>query len=639
MAIVPMHKVFLAGMQKERGQILDTLQHMGVVQIDAFEASEQEKFQAYLSPASYAAELNRTEDALFQIKTAIDALSVYDTSKKPLFAAKRAISRQEWAELAERAPTILAQAKQISERLEAMRSLAAQQNQLENQTAQLAAYKRYELPLDAVGTKYTDFFAGSISALFSAGELKEKAQSLAAEIEVLGQDEENIYISAVCLKTDHEALQALLDERGFRTALQDGIKSTAAAELLRLEHLKQKLEDERAQLQLSLTNEVDSLTDFKAAYDYYKSQQDKILAQEKLAQTHAVFFLQGWLPTEKEEAVKTCMQKKFPTTVLEITEPDPEEEYPILLHNNRFAEPFELVTELYSLPDSHEVDPNAVMSVFYFVFFGMMLSDAGYGIVLALITGFLLAKYKPEGTMGKLMKMIFLGGISTIFWGVMFGGWFGDLLSGIPAFAPLWFNPLENPMKLLLWSFVFGGVHLVAGMAMKAWLLIRKGHWLDAVFDIGLWYVLFAGLILWFVGFGPAVTLIGAVGLVLTQGRHEKNIFKKFATGLLSLYDITSYLSDILSYSRLLALGLATGVIGQVVNTMAKLGGNNVLGIIMFVLVLLVGHTFNIAINTLGAYVHSSRLQYVEFFGKFYSGGGHAFTPFQTDSRYVAVQK
>ncbi len=280
------------------------------------------------------------------------------------------------------------------------------------------------------------------------------------------------------------------------------------------------------------------------------------------------------------------------------------------------------------MPAPFEVDPNPVMSIFYVVFFGMMLSDAGYGIVLALATGIYLKVKQPKKTTEKLIKLIFLGGISAIFWGILFGGWFGDLLSFVPLFRPRWFNPLEDPMTLLLWSFVFGGVHIVVGMAVKAYLLIREGKWLSALYDIGLWYVVFGGLLLWFFAGTLWLFVLGLAGLVLTQGRAEKKPFKKLSKGLLSLYDITGFLSDILSYSRLLALGLATGVIGQVVNTMASLGGDGIFGKILFVLVLLVGHTFNIAINTLGAYVHASRLQYVEFYGKFYSGGGKPFVPF-----------
>lgn len=638
MAIVPMHKIFLAAMKNQRSQVLEVLQRAGVVQIEDFVPSEREAFSAYLEKDSVLAALNSAEDVMLRVKTAIDALSEYDRTKKPLFAAKTVLSQADWQCLADRSEFLLSQADAVCHCLASMKELTGEQNHLTRKIEQLSLYRRYELPLEEPGTRYTTFFVGCLSALFDPDELKAEAAALAAEIFVLEKNEENIYMSALCLDRDAAALRALLDARGYRPLAAEGLTGTVETQLRTITAQRRALEQKQANAKQQLSQWVGLLPDLKALYDYYLCQHETIEAREKLAETKSVFFLQGWLPAAHSEKLQQYLKEKFPVSVISVAEPEADEEYPILLRNNGFVEPFELVTELYSTPSSREFDPNPVMSIFYFIFFGMMLSDAGYGIVLALLTGFILAKFRPEGTMGKLLKLIFFGGLSTIFWGVLFGGWFGDLLSGVPAFRPLWFNPLEDPMRLLLWSFVFGGVHIVAGMAMKARLLIRDGRWLDALFDIGSWYVLFIGLILWFLGFSPVVAAVGALSLLLTQGRHEKNIFKKLTGGLLSLYDITGYVSDILSYSRLLALGLATGVIGQVVNTMGKLGGNSVFGIIMFVLVLLIGHTFNIAINTLGAYVHASRLQYVEFYGKFYIGGGRAFSPLKTETKYVSVQ-
>ncbi|MGN1059303.1 MAG: V-type ATP synthase subunit I, partial [Clostridia bacterium] len=579
MAIVPMHKIFLAAMKDQRSQVLEVLQRAGVVQIEDFVPSERETFSAYLEKDSVLTALNSTEDAMFRVKTAIDALSDYDRTKKPLFAAKTVLSQADWQLLADRSESLLSQADAVCRCLASMKDLTGEQNHLTRKIEQLSLYRRYELPLEEPGTRYTTFFVGCLSALFDPDELKAEAAALAAEIFVLEKNEENIYISALCLDRDAAALRAMLDARGYRPLAAEGLTGTVAAQLQALTAQRSALEQKQADVKQQLSQWVGLLPDLKALYDYYLCQHEIIEAREKLAETKSVFFLQGWLPAAHSEKLQQYLKEKFPVSVISVAEPEADEEYPVLLRNNGFVEPFELVTELYSTPSSREIDPNPVMSIFYFVFFGMMLSDAGYGIVLALLTGFILAKFKPEGTMGKLLKLIFFGGLSTIFWGVLFGGWFGDLLSGVPAFRPLWFNPLEDPMRLLLWSFVFGGVHIVAGMAMKARLLIRDGRWLDALFDIGSWYVLFAGLILWFLGFSPVVAAVGALSLLLTQGRHEKNIFKKLTGGLLSLYDITGYVSDILSYSRLLALGLATGVIGQVVNTMGKLGGNSVFGI------------------------------------------------------------
>ncbi len=308
------------------------------------------------------------------------------------------------------------------------------------------------------------------------------------------------------------------------------------------------------------------------------------------------------------------------------------------------------------MPSSSNIDPTALMAPFYAIFFGLMLADVGYGLIMAVLCFLLLKKFSLEGTMQKMMKLFFYCGLSTAFWGVMFGSWFGD---AIPAAAklifnsdftisPVWINPMEQPMTLLVFSFIFGVIHLFTGMAIQAYMLVRDGDTKAAVFDIGFWYGFIIGIALWLfgntiipgsAGIGKWMTIIFAIGLILTQGRSKDNIVGKLISGVLSLYNITSYLSDILSYSRLLALGLATGVVSSVVSILGSMGGRNIFGILLFIVVLLIGHVFNFAINALGAFVHAARLQYVEFFGKFYEGGGESFNPLAKKTKYNKIIK
>ena len=337
----------------------------------------------------------------------------------------------------------------------------------------------------------------------------------------------------------------------------------------------------------------------------------------------------------------------------EISEPIKNEETPIMLKNNKFASPFEAVTVMYSMPLATEVDPTPIMAPFYFLFFGLMLSDAAYGIILSLACFALLKKFKLEGTMKKMVTMFFWCGISTFFWGALFGGWFGDAVAVFSktflgreiVINPIWIDPLQEPMTLLIFSLILGAIHMFVGMGMQAYMLIKNGKALDALFDVGLWYMLLIGLVLFGVGsmitpalssVGKWMALIGAVGIVVTGGRNKKG-FGKITGGFGSLYGITNYLSDVLSYSRLLALGLATGVVAKVVNILGSLAGSGVVGIIVFIAVFLFGTVFNLAINALGAYVHSCRLQYVEFFGKFYTGGGKPFEPFVGKTKFVKI--
>ncbi|HKM28253.1 MAG TPA: V-type ATPase 116kDa subunit family protein, partial [Anaerovoracaceae bacterium] len=283
----------------------------------------------------------------------------------------------------------------------------------------------------------------------------------------------------------------------------------------------------------------------------------------------------------------------------------------------------------------------------------IMLSDAGYGIIITIATFVIMKKFDLEGMMAKMIKMFFFCGISTIFWGAMFGGWFGDIVPVVArtffdkeiVIEPLWFNPLDDPTKLLIFSLLFGVVHIFLGMALSASMMIRRGHLFDAIFDVFSWYMVIAGAGLWLAGgmlfpaaktIGMYVAIAGAAILLLTGGRKKKGL-GKITGGLGQIYNVTSYVSDILSYARLLALGLATGVIAQVVNTMGTLMGGGVLGAIVLVIVFLIGHTFNLAINALGSFVHASRLQYIEFFGKFYEDGGEPFAPFKKETKYVKL--
>ncbi len=400
-----------------------------------------------------------------------------------------------------------------------------------------------------------------------------------------------------------------------------------------------------------MAENAEHISDIECVYDDILIKRDRAKAVGDMVNTKKVFCMDGWLPTDKSDEIRKLFDKYG--CYYEISEPIKSDETPILLKNSKFATPFEAVTEMYSLPLATEVDPTPLLAPFYFIFFGMMLSDAAYGIILALGCFIVLKKFKLEGVMKKMVSLFFLCGISTFFWGAMFGGWFGDF---IPVFTktffgrevavnPVWFDPLQEPMKLLVFSLILGAIHLFVGMGVQGYMLIKDGKPWDALFDIGLWYLLLIGLVLFGVGgsltpivalIGKWMSIIGAAGIVITGGRNKKG-FGKITGGLGSLYGVTGYLSDVLSYSRLLGLGLATGVVAKVVNILGSLAGNGIVGLIVFIVVFLIGTVFNIAINSLGAYVHSCRLQYVEFLGKFYTGGGKPFEPFIGNTKFVKI--
>ena len=401
--------------------------------------------------------------------------------------------------------------------------------------------------------------------------------------------------------------------------------------------------------------------------DYYRVRADKYEVLGTLPQSERTFVISGYIPEAVAGSVADGLMKKYDCMV-DVEELKEDEEPPVILKNNPFSANMEGVVESYGLPVKGEIDPTTIMSFFYVFFFGMMLSDAAYGAIVAIACFVVLKKYpRMSASMHKSIKLFMFCGLSTIVWGILFSGYFGDAVDVIGrtffgvevSVPPLWFAPLNDPMKLLIYSMAFGLVHLFVCLGIKGYMQIKDKQYLDFFCDVVLWYIFLIGLILMLIPsdifasiaqvkivFPPvlntlakALSIIGAVGLLLMSGRSSKNPVLRLALGAYDIYNITGWLSDVLSYSRLLALGLATGVIASVVNQMGSMFGGGVVGAILFALVFVVGHLMNLAINLLGAYVHTNRLQFVEFFGKFYEGGGRPFEPFKTDTKYVDIKE
>lgn len=311
------------------------------------------------------------------------------------------------------------------------------------------------------------------------------------------------------------------------------------------------------------------------------------------------------------------------------------------------------------MPGKDDIDPVPVMAFFYYLFFGMMLSDAGYGLIMVIATTFILNKFPIEGSLKQNLKLFQYCGISTFIWGALFGSWFGDLPQIIAKnffgkeieTTAIWFEPLDKPIKLLLFSFALGIAHLFWGLGVRFWILWKNGKKSNAIWDVLPVYLTILGIaplgasVLTtvnpiFLNVGKYIAILGVVLILLTAKRSSKNIFARVFGGVYGLYNTaTGYLSDILSYSRLLALGLATGSIASVINLIATMPESKILKLIMLATVGIVGHGACLGVNLLGAYVHADRLQFVELFSKFYSGGGRKFQPFRINTRHIKFEK
>lgn len=643
MAIVRMNHLELIASASVLDELMRDMSRLGCVEITQAGGSISDDEALLLSKtASDSAELRAKSG---QIRSAIEILGKYARIKRGLFQPRRRINEDELFD-----SRFLQSALDLSESIvETEREIGVNLNEvsrLKNRKESLMPWKNLDVPLDVQSTQHMSLTFATAPAAHQFAEIESAVAAVSdtAELFLASSGREAHYFMIMCHGDDVQAVYDALRPYGFsRTQFKD-VTSTAAANISETDGRINELEAEREKLKESIVAQSTRIGELEACADAFDILLRRALACEKLMSTKSTVLLEGWFP--EREAKKLSELLDMYGCAYEMRAPNDDEEPPILTYNLKLFAPFGIITNMYSPPSYRGIDPNPFMAPFFAVFFGIMLSDAAYGLLMVLAGAIVLFKFKPRGGIKQAMILVTICGVSTFVWGALFGGFFGDAIGSVYKLVTgetftvdtaLWFNPLNDPMKMLVFSFVLGGIHIFAGMAIQAYMLIRDGHFWDAVFDIGFWWLVLAGavfLILGMVPLGGALAGAGAIGLILTQGRHEKKLLKKFTKGISSLYDITSYLGDILSYSRLLALSLATAVVASVMNTMGVLTGP-----IGFIFVFLIGHTFNIAINLVGSYVHTARLQYVEFFGKFYQSGGTLFEPLDTQTKYVDIIK
>ena len=634
MAIVNMKKATIIALQDEKESLIKSLQAFGGLHIISVEDIDDDELKN-ISKDSAREEAAKFESLLSQVKYSLDLLSKYDNRKKPMFATKTIITESEYKDYFQslrKAEEIYDQCKVINEKLAENRNM---ETKLNNTLVQLEPWTKLDIPLEEIGdTDYTGNFIGYIP-IKSAQEFKEAFTNSEIEhyLDLIEENKENAFYFILFYKKDEEAIHDIIKQFSWTKVSFADLKGTPNENINDiLEKLKQ-LENRKAELIKQAEELLFNIPYLEALFDVLTIEKDKKDVVDNFVKTEKSFTVFAWVPETAIKKLEESIKVVTDSYILTLQDPKEDEDFPVYLDNPKLIQPAEVITEQYSLPNPRSVDPNKIMAPFYIMFFGMMVSDAVYGIILAALTFIALKKIRLEGGAKKLISLLCLGGISTIVWGALFGGWFGGLI----AFKPLWFNPTDDPLKMLIFCLILGIIQLYIGMGMQAYIDIKNGRVLDALFDQGFWYLFLTGLMLMI--FNPTVgkymAIAGAAGLILTQGRSEKGLVRKLFSGVLSLYNVTGFLGDVLSYSRLFALGLATGVIGTVINGMSLMLRGSFIGNIFMIVFLVFGHTFNIAINVLGAYVHSSRLQYVEFFGKFFDGDGTPYKPFKINTKYV----
>ncbi len=669
MAIVPMKRLELYGLKRERKAILEFLQLRGVVEVHTPKEADTLFSRTDTSQASLEFEQN------VQIpEQAVKLLDEYAPVKTSMFASlegRPPVSQKEYDNLWKKAPALLGKGREIIDLGKRIADDSAQILRLEAQLESLKPWLSLDIPLDSKGTAHSRIFAGTLPEDLDEPALKNRLAQLlpkipGVEVEVLSHQPQQTCLFCLCHKQDAAPVEEALRSLGFTyPAFSSDLPPAQQAEQIKQEI--HQLDQDREDAKKDIISRANQRRELLLAADYYHVRAEKYRILGGLWQSPHVFFLTGYLPAEDAPQLLSDLENRF-TLSAEVVDPGPEEDIPVKLKNGFFTAPMESVVAGYSLPGKNEIDPSSVMALLYYILFGLMLSDAAYGLLIVLGCGLALLKFpNMERSLRKSLRMFFFCGISTTVWGVLFGSYFGDAIPVIArtffhteiTIPALWFTPLDDPMRLLLFSFALGIVHLFTGLGVQFYQLARRKKYADALYDVVFWYLLVGGLIVLLLSTEMFVTMVnlpfripgivgtvagilagvGAVGIVCTAGRESRNPFKRLLKGLYGLYNVSGYLSDILSYSRLLALGLATGVIATVFNQMGSMLGGGVLGAIFFTVVFLIGHTMNLAINVLGAYVHTNRLQYVEFFGKFYEGGGRAYEPFAAHTRHFQIKE
>ena len=674
MAVLQMQRISICALKKDRKAILERLQSLGIMEVSHV-AEEDEDFQRMDTAQSKAS----FDKAAIAADQALEILQQYVPVKQSMLASlegKTLIDEAKYQKVIENREQLRKIARKIQSLDKEKGEHKANILKIENSIESLQPWMTLDIPMDYQGTARTAMLLGTMPAGVTAENvcamLAERAPEIEAyDVQLISSDKDAVYLTVFCLKNEVKTVEEALRAEGFVRPSQ------VIAKVPR--DLKKDLESEIETLKAEIddiTKEIESYAEYREDLrlfsDYYRIRSDKYEVLGTIPQLERTFVISGYVAQKDVALMRKAIGDRY-DCVLDVEDIKEEEEPPVLLKNSTFSSSVEGVLESYGLPKKGEVDPTTVMSFFYVFLFGLMLSDAAYGLIMA-VACFIIIKKFPRMDKGlqKNIRMFMYCGISTMFWGILFGSYFGDVIDvvartffhvSIPEgglVKALWFVPLNDPMRMLVYSMAFGLVHLFVGLGMKGYMLLKDKKYLDFFCDIVLWYVFLIGLLLMLIpseifasiaqlepGSLPAavgqtgkiLTIIGLVGIVLMSGRSSKNVFLRLGLGLYDVYNVTGWLSDVLSYSRLLALGLATGVIASVINQMGSMVGDGIFGAIIFVIVFIIGHTLNLAINLLGAYVHTNRLQFVEFFGKFYEGGGKAFAPFKSNTKYVEIKE
>ena len=630
----------LLGMESEREALLKAMQDLECVEISHIDGSE-EALKTGLAKPDDRALLNAQEESR-AYRAALAALDRFAPEKKGLFRKRQGVSRAAFfsAESEENACTA---AEMINKDTRRLGEIESERTKNEALRATLAPWLTVDAPLDSTDGVLSLLF-GTVGATVTDDALRALSDSLSGLLtwQQASSDKTLRYLLIACHKSVKEQALSALRELGFSTVSFRGLCGTAEENDKKLEAALAALESERREIERRVEGFGGNRETLLEASDRAAILLRREEAKSRLVETDKVFLLEGWLPADCCTALEKALEPF--TCAVETREPA-EDEYPqvpVQLRNNKLTRPLNMVTEMYSLPAYGTLDPNPLMAPFFILFYGIMMADMGYGLLMMIASVIIGKKYRPKGTSGELFSLLGLCGLSTFIVGAMTGGFFGDFLTQLVAIVspgtvfalPKLFDPLDDLTMILIGSMALGLVQIITGMAISLIEKCKRKKFLDAFFEEITWWIVFLGIALAVLKKGTAVLYLGCALVLLgpiVQGKGWGKLTGVFG----SIYNhVTGYFGDILSYTRLMALMLAGSVIAQVFNMLAAMPGN----VVAFLIISMLGNAMNFGLNLLGCYVHDLRLQCLEFFNKFYVDGGKPFRPMTLDTEYVDLQ-
>ena len=650
MAIVKMKKLRFMTVSSQASDLLRELQLLGCVEITEPRTMEEDELPGGLSrcAGADAARLRADHAALI---SGIKLLDKYAPVKTKILAP---LPEAKLSELLDEKnlPAGIRLAEKLIGLDDRIRRLSAQESRERALVESLQPWRDLDMPLDCSGTRTS----AAILAVFPASAEMEKIRLALrdatenAELFLVSSDKDLHYTVLVCLRTDMEEAVAGLRPLGYSAISLGDVAGTARENIAAAETRLDEINREKADCAAEIIGEAPGRAALKLRADTLSIMIAKAEAEAKRLCTESVSCFEGWVPEEREAELAEALGKY--DCAWETADPDPEEypEVPVKLKNNRFTRPLNMVTEMYSLPAYDGVDPNPLMAPFFILFYGLMMADMGYGILMIIAGLLVLKKKKPKGGMRTFFELMLVCGIAVLLSGLATGGFFGNsIVAFSEAFLgitagdmPVWlqkfndgllFNPLDDTVFVLFGSMALGFIQIITGMIVGFVQSTKEGKFWDAVMDQGSWWLVFAGLAIGAVTGFWWVAIAGFAALVCTQGRSKPTLIGKVVGGVASLYDITGYFGDVLSYTRIMALMLAGTVIAQVFNTLGAMTGN----IAFFFIIFLIGNMLNFGLNLLGCYVHDLRLQCLEYFGKFYKDGGRPFKPVGINTTFYNI--